>query len=125
MTDDRSSAIASIPLVRTTRSSGLTDLGNLGAASYSNAFAINNRGQVVGGSSPNYGSEHAFLWQNGTMTDLGTLPGYSYSEAHAINDAGQVVGYASSVNASRSDHAFLWESGVMRDLGTLSGGYTS
>jgi len=43
-----------------------TDLGTLGGNG-SEAFAINNSGQVVGG------SQHAFLYDGSTMRDLGTL----------------------------------------------------
>lgn len=51
------------------------DLGTLGGKR-SNIGGINNRGQVVGGSTllPKEDSNfHAFLWNNGAMTDLGTL----------------------------------------------------
>src|SRR6059058_3588853 len=78
----------------------MTDLGDLGQG-HSEAFAINDAGQVVG-----YGCWdlcdngqghddmlHAFLWAHGEMTDLGTLGG-SYSRANDINAGGEVVGHA-------------------------------
>ena len=65
------------------------DLGTLGGAN-SQAFGVNNRGQVVG-SSETSTSGQAFLWQRGTMTGLGTLAGGS-SGATDINNRGQVVG---------------------------------
>ncbi len=83
---------------------------------YARAFAINDRGQVVGVGGLN---NHAFLWQDGTMADLGTLGGWS--EAYGINDRGQVVGTSTTASGPVS-HAFLWQDGTMTDLGILPGG---
>ena len=46
------------------------DLGTLGGEE-SWAWAINNRGQVVGWSETTDGDIHPFLWEKGEMTDLG------------------------------------------------------
>lgn len=73
------------------------------------AKAINNSGQVVGGS-----DAMAFLWsETEEWTWLYILPDGT-SAAYDINDSGQVV-----VSASKSGetHAFLWENGVITDLG--------
>ncbi|MDB4869341.1 MAG: repeat protein [Gemmatimonadales bacterium] len=95
-----------------------TDLGTLGGTD-SEAFGINNLGQVVGWAFVPSGVEHAFLWTKATgMLDLGTLGGSS--RALAINDNGQVVG--SSNTLAGQHHAFLWTAtDGMRDLGTLGG----
>jgi probable HAF family extracellular repeat protein len=83
----------------------LTALGTLPGRDGSVAFAINDRGQVVGISGTTFGEARAFLWENGKMTDLGTLGG-DFSEASAINDRGQVVGWA--MTAEGEQHAVLW-----------------
>ncbi|MHB8069256.1 MAG: BACON domain-containing protein [Desulfobaccales bacterium] len=95
----------------------MTDLGTLGGTG-SRAYAINDSGQIVGGSTTASGQSHAFLYSGGVMTDLGTLGGTD-STAYGINDSGQIVG-GSSI-ASNNIHAFLYSGGVMTDLGTLGG----
>lgn len=67
------------------------DLGTLAGTTSSQAFAVNESGQVVGQAYQAIGDMyHAFLWQNGVLTDLGG----SSSSAYDINDVGQVVGQA-------------------------------
>src|SRR6266568_4340332 len=116
----------------------IVDLGTLGGNG-SAAFAINSRGQIVGGalndvpdpfSMPGMGKQaRAFLWQKGVMRDLGTLGGPD-AFAALINDRGQVVGlsYPDTNPTSTcfmgfplTTHPFLWQNGTMLDLGTLGG----
>jgi probable HAF family extracellular repeat protein len=97
------------------------DLGNLGGEFENSAFAINDRGMIVGASDiPGDMYQHAFSWQNGHMTDLGTLPGDLVSAAVALNTRDQVTGV--SDDGSGNIRAFLWQNGTMYDLNTLIAG---
>jgi len=85
----------------------------------SQAFDINNRGQIVGFSANSDGSEvRSFLWFGGKMRDLGTLPGDIASYAVGINDLGDVVG--GSYDADFNVRAYLWRDNRMMDLNTLT-----
>ena len=97
------------------------DLGNLGSEFNNWAYAINDRGQVVGGAGVTGGNTwHAFLWQDGAMSDLGLLPGDVMSQANGMNNEGQVVGTSCNDAAFDICHAFLWQDGVMTDLNSLT-----
>jgi len=97
----------------------MVNLGNFGGTC-TFAFALNNRGQVVGGSSlAGDQVQHPFLWDRGSILDLGTFGG-DVGTAIAINDPGAVVGYA-TYPGDQVFHAFLWRHGKKRDLGTLAG----
>jgi len=71
------------------------DIGVLDGDSFSEAFAINSRGQVVGVSFGGPNGSHAFLWQNGALRDLNGLVDIApdvLQSAQDINDAGQITG---------------------------------
>jgi probable HAF family extracellular repeat protein len=95
----------------------IIDIGTLGG-SESQAWAINNLGQVVGWSYINGDlSHHAFLWNSTSgIQDLNPL-GSDNSAANDINDFGQIV------IGTQGDHgrAFLWNKGTLTDLSTLGG----
>lgn len=96
---------------------GMTDLGTLGNVE-SDAYDINDNGQVVGYSITQWGSGRGFLWSNGAMTELGIVAGLngSYS-ALAINNKGQAVGV---FDGNFFNHAILWnDDGTAVDLNTL------
>jgi probable HAF family extracellular repeat protein len=118
-------AVLTIGSLASAQSYKVIELGSLGGE-LSQAFGINDNGQVVGASTLRDSSSipHAFLWTDGKgMQDLGTLGG-SFSEATAINNRGWVVGGATL--ADGSGHAFLWTpSSGMQDLGKLVGGMNS
>jgi probable HAF family extracellular repeat protein len=93
------------------------------------AVAVNDRGQVVGGSgvcmSGPSAVAHAVLWQDGSPIDLGNLGGALNNLATDINDEGEVVG-VSDLAGDTTGHAFLWtKHNGMQDLGTLSGDVSS
>jgi probable HAF family extracellular repeat protein len=86
----------------------MLDLGTLSGDFRSDAYAINESGQVVGRS-----SFRAFLWDDGMMYDLNALTdgvptGWQLAWAKDINESGQIVGAVYNV-ASGADiyHAFL------------------
>jgi probable HAF family extracellular repeat protein len=95
------------------------NLGTLGTGFYSDAYAINNVGQIVGTSYTDGGSGligvHGFLYtQAGGLRDL--TPDSDQGAATDINDAGQVTGYKTALYGY---HAFRWDNGNFLDLGVL------
>jgi probable HAF family extracellular repeat protein len=97
----------------------MVNLGSFGGTC-TFAFALNNRGQVVGGSRfAGDQVQHAFLWDRGTMIDLDTLGG-NLGDALALNDRGIAAGW-STHQGDEVFHAALWSDGGARDLGTIAG----
>jgi len=92
------------------------DVGDLGGANGSTAWAINDAGQATGyAATDGNASDHAFLF-DGRIHDLGTLGGAN-SRGFAINGLGQVVGRSDYVGGT--PHAFLWCGGRMIDLNSV------
>lgn len=121
------SGATQVHAVRWTKSQGMQDLGTLGGTD-SNAFEINNRGQIAGWSFTNstvnpvtgIPNLDPFLWENGKMLDLGTLGG-TVALSYALNNRGQVSG-RSNMAGDLTCHPFLWDQNRgMQDLGTLGG----
>jgi probable HAF family extracellular repeat protein len=109
------------------------DLGNLGGTSNPSvlgvgnvAFAINNRGQVVGlSATAGSTSTHPFLWTRQTgMQDLGVLDGDLLGAGLAIDNAGVVVGASVSSPGliGGTPRAAIWLNGQGADLNTLIAG---
>jgi probable HAF family extracellular repeat protein len=94
-----------------------TDLGHLEGDCYSEAWAINSSGQVVGISFPcDFSKFRAFLWKNGSLIDLNTLiPADSSLElawALVINSRGEIggIGVPPGVPSTENNvlgHAFV------------------
>jgi len=98
---------------------GFVDLGTLGGA-FTNAFTINNRGQVSGFSDLAGDLEaHAFRWSRGRLRDLGTLGG-SFAGGGWINDSGVVIG-ASTTPGDTAVRGVIWRGRGIEELGTLDG----
>jgi probable HAF family extracellular repeat protein len=103
------------------------DLGTLPGGTSSVGSAINDAGQIAGGSDSGSTDTHAILWSKTTgMRDLGTLlASGGYSLAEGINRYGEVVGQC-TVGPGGQTHAFVWtKAHGMKDLGTLPGGANS
>jgi probable HAF family extracellular repeat protein len=108
-----------------TGNSNHVNLDGRGCWSWSEAYSINNKGQIVGMADPGPGGYRATLFDStggGNNINLGTLPGGGGSYAQSINDFGQIVGYA--YNSSGNARATLFDptgEGNNIDLGTLAG----
>ena len=72
---------------------------------------LNNKNEMVGGSTTSSGAPQAFFWTaSGGIVGLGALPGYSLSTASGINDSSQVVG--NCLNSGANMTAFIWTAGT-------------
>jgi probable HAF family extracellular repeat protein len=77
------------------------------------AYGINNSGEVVGTGYLSPSNFHAFLYTGGKMTDIGP-PGSLQASADAINNSGQIVG--SYYLTAGGGGAFLYSSGKITTL---------
>jgi probable HAF family extracellular repeat protein len=95
------------------------------------AIAINDHGQVAGGSgtcSTNdvviglyFSPVHALLWDHGKVTNLGSLGGAFGNQAHNMNNRGQVVG-VSDLAGDAVFHGFVWSQRTgMQDVPPVQG----
>ncbi len=82
----------------------MSDLATETSSAFTDAQAINDRGQIVGANPVAGGHTHAVVVQDGFVTDLGSLGGDS--SAVDINERGMAVGTSS--DASGTEHAVLW-----------------
>ncbi len=104
----------------------ITDLGTLGG-SYSQAYGINDVGQITGQAYITGGiGADAFLYDNGVMQDLGTITSPTggngqYAYGFGINNDGVVVGESTYQKNGQGIvyHAFVYSNGKMKDLNRL------
>jgi probable HAF family extracellular repeat protein len=104
----------------------MKSLGTLGGA-WSQAFAINDLGQITGQAyiKNDIGAD-AFLYDGGVMQDLGTITSRTggngqYASGLGINSPGVVVGESTYQKNGQSIvyHAFVYSNGKMQDLNRL------
>jgi probable HAF family extracellular repeat protein len=85
----------------------MLDLGLLPGSTYSEAFGLNDHGDVVGQSSTTE-VQRAMIYSHGVMTDLNSLidpsSGWFLLEGDGINDLGQITGYG---RLNGQGHGFL------------------
>ncbi len=98
-----------------------TDIGDIGGGlrTYTECFAINDAHQVTGYSTAADGTQHAFLYQSGTLTDLGTLAPY-WSCGLSINNSGVIVGSLDNAYGVTLG-SFVYANGTMRDVTDVLG----
>jgi probable HAF family extracellular repeat protein len=87
-------------------------------ASGTEAYGINNAGEVVGTGYLSASTFHAFLYSGGKMKDIGPSGAFQAS-AYAINTSGQIVG-TYSLNSGASG-TFLYTNGTMTKLPNPAG----
>jgi len=103
--------------------STVKDLGMLPGGDFSDAYAVNDQGMVVGiaglaNCPPSSGCWHAVIWgRRGVIHDLGTLKGDVKSTAMAINDDGVIVGW--SETSRRVERPVVWRHRQIHRLPTL------
>ena len=99
----------------------IMSLGSLPGGSFdTTARAINDRGEIVGGTNTVNGPR-AYLWREGVMSDLGVPTGsptkpFTAAFAFDINNRGQVVGV---VNDGLIARAVVWQKGHVTVLPSL------
>jgi probable HAF family extracellular repeat protein len=108
---------------------GMNDLGSPPGFGFSEAWDINNKGEIAGQGRATFGPNRAAIWlpvpsygYGQGWTILSSLAGGGSDDcAYAINDNGRVVGYSYDAGGSQ---AVRWEDGLPLRLGA-SGGYYS
>jgi probable HAF family extracellular repeat protein len=94
----------------------LTTLTVPGATSYTEAFSINNSGQIVGDFATATGNS-GFLYSGGVYTTI-NAPGATSTIPFGINNSGQVVGYYSGPGITTS--GFLYSGGVFSKINIVA-----
>jgi probable HAF family extracellular repeat protein len=85
---------------------------------FSDAFKINDRGDIVGYFNGDDGFFHGFLLSKGVLTTL-DFPGASETFAIGINESGTVVGFWDLLDADGNEiaeHGFTWKNGAFTEV---------
>jgi probable HAF family extracellular repeat protein len=97
------------------RDGELIDLSTPLSSVESRSQGINDRGDVIGWSSPSIEESPAFLWRDERVSALGL------QDAYAINNEGQVAGYVTRVeNDEAVSTAVIWQAGKLTELRGLA-----
>jgi probable HAF family extracellular repeat protein len=106
----------------------MTDLGVPKGDMGSEAWGINERGQVLGRSYDKNGKYHLFVWDKGRITPLRGLGGTTATfgapqegRGNAINDRGQIIVNAATYESGSIERALVWENNHVTTLPTLGG----
>jgi probable HAF family extracellular repeat protein len=94
-----------------------------GATNGTQAYGINNKGQVVGGYGYANGEVHGFLYADGVFTPF-DVPRANNTVLYAINDQGLLVGEY-DVDSSSRWHGFLYADGQFTTLAVPFEGATA
>jgi probable HAF family extracellular repeat protein len=116
-------------IARAVASYNIVDLGTVAGCTESEAYGINNKGQIVGETSTSSGISRPFIFDNGTMTDLAQFGAWPNTCAYGINGSGQVAGgpndpagrYAGYGDGYSFSGAFLYSSGTVTPVPPLNG----
>lgn len=105
----------------------VSELPPLEGGTATGAFAVNDRGVVVGNSDVEGGSlapgdrQRGVSWKDGNVTSLGTLGG-EWSVAYDINDDGAIIGVSTVEGDEDAVHPYIYRSRKdVTDLGTIGG----
>lgn len=79
---------------------------------FSNPYALNDAGHVVGIAQISEFDSHAFLWRNGVLTDLDATTNGSFVQPYAVNNDDVVVGEASFTHNYYYRQALIWQDHV-------------
>ncbi len=103
-----------------------TSLGTLPGGNWSQARAIDSKGEIVGfwGDVVNGPSPLAFIWRDDEMIDIHLDFGRPKSDARDINANGLVTGWMGSSPLTDA-RAFIWDNGKVTELPPIPGGFTS
>jgi len=88
------------------------------------AYAINNIGQIVGNYTDSQGLQHGFLYSGGTFTTI-NVPGADWTDILGINDLGQIVGDFTNNDNKPGARGFVDTGGIFTEIDIMNSYYTT